>query len=105
MMGYSVNRRRREIGVRMAMGAGQRAVLRLVLLQGMRVVAIGVAVGIAAALALARMLAHQLYGVGASDPISFIAAPVVLMAVAALACYWPARRASRVDPLAALRDA
>lgn len=105
MMAYSVNRRRREIGVRIAMGAGQAAVLRLVLLQGMRVVAIGVAVGIAAAFALARMLAHQLYGVGASDPISFIAAPLVLMGVAALACYWPARRASRVDPLAALRDA
>jgi predicted permease len=104
IMAYSVNRRKREIGVRMALGASQISVTRLILRQGMSLVVAGVAIGLAAALVAGRLLAGLLYGVSASDPISVFSAALVLLTVAMLACYLPARWASRVDPLVALRE-
>lgn len=104
IMAYSVNQRQREIGVRMALGAAQNSVVRLILRQGMVLVAIGVAIGFIISLATGRLLARMLYGIGASDPFSVIAAAVVLLVVALLACSVPAFRASRIDPLSALRE-
>ena len=104
IMAYAVARRRREIGVRMALGAAQSSVLRLVLRQGMTLVGAGIAVGLAASFVIARALSKLLYGVSAADPISFAGAALVLAAVALLACYLPARSASQVDPLVALRE-
>jgi macrolide transport system ATP-binding/permease protein len=101
---YAVNQRQREIGVRMALGATQSGVRRLILKQGMSLVIGGLAIGFVAALLVGRLLSRMLYGVGASDPISVSVAALVLLAVAALACYLPARRATRVDPLVALRQ-
>jgi len=105
IMAYSVNQRRREIGVRMALGAGQGEVSLFILRQGMTVVLSGVALGVALAFLLGRALSRFLYGVSASDPVSLGAASLVLLLVAFVACYLPARSASRVDPLVALRDA
>src|SRR5579872_3974045 len=105
IMAYSVNQRRREIGVRMALGAAQSNVMGLVLRQGMRLVAVGTAIGLALCFLIGSTLSATLYGVSATDPISLIGASMLLAIVAALACYLPARRASRVDPLTALRDA
>ncbi len=105
MMAYSVSQRRREIGLRMALGAEQSGVLALVLRQGMQLVAIGVAVGIAVSLLADRALSTLLFGVSPLDPVSLGTASLVLLLVALAACYLPARRASRVDPLLALRDA
>ena len=104
IMAYSVNQRKREIGLRMALGAAQASVLQLILKQGMSLVLTGVLIGFIAALAVGRMLGRMLYGVGASDPLSVAGAAAVLLAVALLACYLPARWASRVDPLVALRE-
>ena len=104
IMAYSVNQRRREIGVRMALGAARENVLRLILRQGMSLVLAGVAIGLIAALVVGRFLSRMLYGVSASDPISIAGAAGVLLFVALLACYLPAYRASRVDPLVALRE-
>lgn len=105
IMAYSVNQRRREIGVRMALGAGQGNVSLLVLRQGMTVVGSGVVVGMVLSLSLGRVLSRFLYGVSGSDPLSLGGASLGLLAVAFVACYLPARSASRVDPLAALREA
>jgi predicted permease len=104
IMAYSVNQRRREIGVRMALGAARTNVLRLILKQGMSLVATGVVIGWAASLLVARLLSRMLFGVSASDPLSVASAGLVLLAVALIACYLPARGASRVDPLVALRE-
>jgi predicted permease len=104
IMAYAVSQRKREIGLRMALGAAQSSVLRLILKQGMSLVAIGVLIGFAAALAVGRLLSRMLYGLSASDPASVAGAAVVLLAVALVACYLPARWASRVDPLVALRE-
>ncbi len=104
ILAYSVNRRRREIGLRMALGAARGSVLRLILKQGMSLVAAGVLIGFAGALLVDRLLSGMLYGVSASDPISEAGAALVLLAVALLACYLPARWASRVDPAVALRE-
>jgi macrolide transport system ATP-binding/permease protein len=104
IMAYSVNQRRREIGIRMALGAGQASVLRLVLFQGMTLVLTGAALGLLFSILIGHGLAKFLYGIGASDPASFAAAASVLMIVAMVACYLPARAASRVDPLVALRE-
>jgi predicted permease len=104
IMAYSVNLHRREIGVRMALGAPQSSVLQLILRQGMSLVLAGVLIGLAAALAVARLLARALYGVSASDPISLAGAVCVLLTVALVACYLPARSASRLDPLVTLRE-
>lgn len=104
IMAYSVNQRRREIGVRMALGANQGSVSLLVLRQGMTVVASGVLVGLALSLLLGRVLSRFLYGVSGSDPLSLAGASLALLAVAFVACYLPAWSASRVDPLVALRE-
>jgi putative ABC transport system permease protein len=103
VISYSTSQRIQEIGVRMALGAQRRDVLRLVLGEGIGIATIGVAVGFAAALALTRFLSSQLFGVSATDPLTFTGVALLLAAVALLACYVPARRAIRVDPLVALR--
>jgi putative ABC transport system permease protein len=100
---HAVNQRRHEVGVRMALGASAREVLSLILQQHLRPALVGVVVGVAGAIALARFLESLVYGVGASDPLTFAFMAATLVAVAVIACWIPARRATRVDPLIALR--
>jgi predicted permease len=104
LMAYSVHQRKREIGLRMALGAAQKTVLRLILKQGLSLVFTGVLIGCIAALLVGRLLTRMLYGLAPSDPVSIAAAAFVLLGIATLACYFPARRASHVDPLIALRE-
>jgi predicted permease len=105
VLAYAVTQRVREFGIRQALGADSRSILSLVLRQGMFRAGLGVVIGIAGALALSKYLQSLLYGVGARDVAVFGAVTVLLLAVAALACYIPARRATRIDPMIALRDA
>jgi putative ABC transport system permease protein len=102
VMSYSVGERAHEIGIRMSMGAQTSDILRMVLRSGMTLTLLGLGIGLPVAFMLARALAALLFGVEAADPFSFIGLPLVLAAVAALACYLPARRAARLDPLKAL---
>ncbi|HEU5410238.1 MAG TPA: ADOP family duplicated permease, partial [Candidatus Acidoferrales bacterium] len=103
LMAYSVNQRTSEIGIRLALGAQHADVTKMILLDGLKLVLIGIAIGVGGAFALTRTLARFLYGVLPNDPATFIAVPLILAAVALVACYIPARRAMRVDPIVALR--
>jgi putative ABC transport system permease protein len=103
VMACSVAQRTHEIGVRMALGAPPRDISRMVLKQGLRIAFIGVAIGLAASIGLTRLMSSLLFSVGANDPATFAGVAILLMLVALLACYIPARRAMRVDPMVALR--
>jgi ABC-type antimicrobial peptide transport system permease subunit len=103
LMAYSVAQRTQEIGIRLALGAGSSSVRNMVVFQGLRLAVVGVVIGLAAAFALTRLIASLLFGVKAWDPLVFSAVPAVLIAVAFLAVWLPALRASRVDPIDALR--
>ena len=104
VLAYHVSQRTREIGIRLALGSDARAILRLVLSEGVLLVALGIAGGVAGALALRGVIASQLYGVGALDPMVILTAVAVLAVVSLIACLGPARRAARVSPLVALSE-
>jgi len=103
VISYLAGQRTHEFGLRMALGAQRQDILRLILGQGARMALIGVAIGIPAALGLTRLMANELFGVTAHDPLTFAAVAILLMLVAIAACYIPARRAMRADPMVALR--
>jgi predicted permease len=106
VLSYSVSQRIQEIGIRMALGAGRRDVLRMIIGQGLRLAVAGLLIGMAVALLLARLLSsfsRLLYGVRTSDPLTFMTTSLVLVGVSVLACFFPARRASRIDPMIALK--
>jgi putative ABC transport system permease protein len=104
VMSYSVTLRTREIGIRLALGAQPGQVLQLVLKQGLLLTSVGIALGLVGALALTRVLSGLLFGVGATDPATFATIVSLLSVVSIIACYLPARRALKVDPVIALRD-
>jgi putative ABC transport system permease protein len=103
VVSYVTSQRTHEMGIRMALGAERKSVVMMVVGQGLKLALIGVAVGLAGALVLSRFLSSLLYGVSATDPLTFIGVSIILIAVALVACYIPARRAAKVDPMVALR--
>jgi ABC-type antimicrobial peptide transport system permease subunit len=103
VISYSVGRRTREIGIRMALGAQTRDALWMVIRQGMTLALVGAGIGLIASLALTRLIKTLLFGVSPTDPMTFIAVSLLLAAVTLAACYIPARRAARVDPMVALK--
>jgi putative ABC transport system permease protein len=103
LLAYSVNERKREIGIRLALGADQPQILRLIIVQGLKLTLTGICIGVAIALVLSRFMNSLLFGVGATDPLTFTVVVAVLILVAITACYVPAYRAMRVDPIVALR--
>jgi ABC-type antimicrobial peptide transport system permease subunit len=103
VMMYSVTRRSSEIGIRMALGAQRSDILRMVLAEGLRLALAGIAIGGAGSLVVSRLLANFLFGTTVTDPLTYTLVPLLLIAVALLACYIPARRATRLDPIVALR--
>ncbi|MGH9866013.1 MAG: FtsX-like permease family protein, partial [Candidatus Acidiferrales bacterium] len=100
---YLVGQRTHEIGIRVALGAQRNDVLQLILGQGVRMALMGVGIGLAAALALTRLMSRMVFGVSVTDPLTFASVAILLALVALAACYIPARRAMRVDPMVALR--
>lgn len=104
LLAYAVGRRTREIGIRIAVGAGSTNILQLVIRRGLKLAGVGLLIGVVAALALSRLMGSLLYGVSANDPLSLIIAILVLGLAALLACLLPALRATRIDPITALRE-
>jgi putative ABC transport system permease protein len=103
VMAYSVSLRTREIGIRMALGAQGRTILHMVIGKGLRLVAAGVAIGLFLSYGATRLLSSEISGISSSDPLTFAVVAVIVVTVGLLACYVPAQRATRVDPLVALR--
>ncbi len=103
VISYAANQRTHEIGVRMALGAQRGNVLRMVLQQGLVLVSIGLVAGLGISIAVTRFMRDLLFQIGAMDPVTFIGVSLILITVAMIACYVPARRATKVDPLIALR--
>jgi putative ABC transport system permease protein len=104
VMAYAVAEHTRELGIRVALGARGADIYRLIVGQGMTLALVGVAIGLAASLAMTRLLAGMLYGVTPTDPVTFASVSLLLVAAALAACFFPARRATRVDPMVALRS-
>jgi putative ABC transport system permease protein len=103
VMSYSVAQRTNEIGIRLALGAQSRDVLTMIIKQGLSFVLAGLIIGLVGAFVLTRLLTSLLFGISTNDPVTFVVVSLVLLMVALLACYLPARRATRVDPMEALR--
>jgi putative ABC transport system permease protein len=103
VMAYAVSQRTRELGIRISVGAERRDILKLILGQGLAMSVVGLLAGLVAALAVTRLTAKLLYGVSATDPVTFIVIALLLLCVSLPACYFPARRATKVDPIIALR--